>query len=81
MMTWRGMYKDVDYWAPPCVDCATRKRPRNSLHAPLLPISVDGAWDRVPVDCLGPLPVTWSGNRYIAVFTEYLTKWPETWCA
>ena len=24
-----------------------------------------------------PLPVTWSGNRYIVVFMDYLTKWPE----
>ena len=29
------------------------------------------------VDILGPLPVTWKGNRYIVVFVEYLTKWPE----
>lgn len=74
---WWGMYKDVEHWVRSCVDCATRKRPRNSLRAPLLPIPVDGAWDRVAVDCLGPLPVTWSGNRYIVVFTEYLTKWLE----
>ena len=74
---WRGMYKDVEHWVRSCVDCATRKRPRNNLRASLLPIPVDGAWDRVAVDCLGPLPVTWSGNRYIVVFTEYLTKWPE----
>lgn len=32
---------------------------------------------RVAVDCLGPLPVMWSGNRYIVVFIEYLTKWLE----
>lgn len=74
---WRGMYKDVEHWVRSCVDCATRKRPRNNLKAPLLPIPVDGAFDRLAVDCLGPLPVTWSGNRYLVVFTEYLTKWPE----
>lgn len=71
------MYKDVEHWVRSCVDCATRKRPRNNIRAPLLPIPVDGAWDRVAVDCLGPLPVTWLGNRYVVVFTEYLTKWPE----
>lgn len=74
---WRGMYKDVEHWVRSCVDCATRKRPRNNLRAPLLPIPVDGAFDRLAVDCLGPLPVTWSGKRYIVVFTEYMTKWPE----
>ena len=74
---WRGMYKDIEHWVRSCVDCATRKRPRNNLRAPLLPIPVEGAFDRIAVDCLGPLPVTWSGNRYLVVFTEYLTKWPE----
>ena len=56
---WRGMYKDVEHLVRSCVDCATRKRPRNNLKAPLLPIPVDGAFDRLAVDCLGPLPVTW----------------------
>ena len=69
---WTGMYKDVEHWVCSCVDCATWKRPQNNLKAPLLPIPVDGA-----VDCLGPLPVTWLDNRYLVVFTEYLTKWPE----
>lgn len=78
---WPGMYKDIEHWVLSCIDCATRKRSRNNLRAPLLPISADGAFDRLAVDCLGPLPVTWSRNRYIVVFTEYLTKWPEIFAA
>lgn len=74
---WKGMYKDVEHWVRSCQDCATRKNPRNKYHAPLLPIPVDAAFSRLAVDVLGPLPITWSGNRYIVVFTEYLTKWPE----
>jgi len=38
---------------------------------------VSAAYERMAVDILGPLPVTWKGNRYIVVFVEYLTKWPE----
>ena len=26
---------------------------------------------------MGPLPLTESGNKYIIVFSDYLTKWPE----
>ena len=74
---WKGMYKDVEHWVRSCQDCATRKNPRNKYQAPLLPIPVDAAFSRLAVDVLGPLPITWSGNRYIVVFTEYLTKWPE----
>lgn len=64
---WRGMYNDVVHWVRSCVDCATRKSPRNKLRAPLLPIPVEGAFDRLAVDCLGPLPVTWPGKRYIVI--------------
>ena len=54
-----------------------RERPRNKLHIPLLAIPVEGAFDTLAVDCLGPLLVTWSGKCYLVVFTEYLTTWPE----
>ena len=74
---WKGMYQDVDHWCKSCADCATRKTPKNRLKAPLLPIPVEGAFDRVAVDCLGPLPPSILGNRYIVVFSDYLTKWPE----
>ena len=74
---WRGMYKDVEHWVRSCQDCSTRKKPRNKRRAPLLPIPVSAAFERMAVDILGPLPVTWQGNRYIVVFVEYLTKWPE----
>lgn len=54
-----------------------RKHPKNHTKAPLLPIPVEGAFDRVAVDCLGPFPPTHNGNRYIVVFSDYLTRWPE----
>jgi hypothetical protein len=42
----------------------------------LLPIPVENAFDRLAVDCLGPFPLSNGGNRYVFVFTEYLTRWP-----
>ena len=74
---WNGMFADVSHWCKSCVDCSTRKTPRNRHKAPLLPIPVGGAFERVAVDCLGPFPVSRSGNRYITVFCDYLTKWVE----
>ena len=59
------------------VDCAMKKSPRNRHHAPLFPIPVENAFDRVAVDCLEPFPCSNAGNRYVVVFTEYLTRWPE----
>ena len=74
---WNGMFKDIEHWCNTCVDCAMKKMPRNKHKAPLLPIPVDGAFDRVAMDILGPFPVTNSGNRYVIVFTDYYTRWPE----
>ena len=74
---WKGMYKDVEHWCKSCTECSMRKSPRNSKKAPLLPIPVEGAFDRVAVDVLGPLPPSNKGNRYIVVFSDYLTRWCE----
>ena len=35
--------------------------------------------DRVAVDCLGPLPVSNSGNRHKVLFSDYMSRWPEAW--
>ena len=71
------MYKDIEHWVRSCVDCQMRKTQRNRKRAPLLPIPVEGAFDRVAVDCLGTFPESYSSNRYVVVFSDYLTRWPE----
>jgi len=74
---WKGMFKDVEHWCKSCTECSMRKSPRNSKKAPLLPIPVENAFDRVAVDVLGPFPPSHKGNRYIVVFSDYLTRWVE----
>ena len=74
---WKGMFKDTDHWCKSCIDCSMKKSPRNKHKAPLLPIPVGGAFDRVAVDIIGPLKTTTKGNKYIIVFMDYLTRWPE----
>ena len=74
---WPGMYTEIDNWCKSCVDCATKKTPRNQTKAPIFSLPVEGPFDRVGVDILGPFPVSKSGNRYVIVFTDYLTKWAE----
>ena len=54
-----------------------KKAPRYHRQAPLLSIPVEGAFDRVAVEVLGLYPVTNSGSRYIVVFSDYYTRWPE----
>ena len=75
---WRTVFSDVNHWCRSCCDCAMRKSPRNRHKAPLLPIPVQDAFDRLACDIIGPFPPSKLGNRYVVVFSEYLTKWVET---
>ena len=74
---WRGLFADVQHWCISCVHCAMKKSPKNRPKTPLLPIPVEGPFDMIGVDAVDPFSVTKSGNRYLIVYTDYLTKWPE----
>ncbi len=74
---WVGMYSEIEKWCASCIDCATKKTPRNLTKSPLQPIPVEGPFDRVAVDILGPFPTSEKGNKYVIIFTDYFTKWPE----
>ena len=74
---WPSMFKDVEHCCKSCVHCAMKKSPRNTKRAPLLPLPVKGAFDRIAVDVLGPFKPSSRQNRYIVVFSDYLTRWCE----
>ena len=74
---WPKMFADVQFSCLSCTRCQMKESPKQRQTAPVLPIPVKGAFDRVAVDCLGPFPVCNSGNRYIVVFSDYLTRYPE----
>lgn len=74
---WRHMFSDIQHWIRSCADCSMRKTPRNRHKAPLMPIPVEGAFDRLAVDCLGPLTTSAQGNRYVVVFCDAFTRWSE----
>ena len=73
---WKGMKNDVSTFCKACLVCASRKGGRKTFRPPLAPIPVGGPFHRVAVDIL-QLPLTAQGNCYVAVFMDYLTKWPE----
>jgi hypothetical protein len=75
---WPNMYTDIVLFIRSCLKCAKRKTPRNTRKAPLTPMpAVSRPFERMAVDVLGPLPKSKQGNRYLVVFCDYLTRWPE----
>ena len=74
---WPSIDADVEDWVKRCQPCAARKAPPSKVKAPLQNIPVEGPFHRVGMDILGPLPRTSSGKRYIIVFMDYFTKYPE----
>ena len=73
---WRGMKAAVKRFCRGCLVCATRKGRKPTFRPYLQPIPVGGPFHRVAVDVL-QLPLTTSGNKYVLVFMDYLTKWVE----
>ena len=74
---WPKCYRDTKHWIESCLDCNSKKNPKVKSHGELLPIPVGEPFDMIGVDVVGPFPKSLKGNKYLVVFTDYLTKWPE----
>ena len=73
---WPGMLVDIQNWINTCIICQQDKGTL-AQKAPLFPIATGEPWEQLHCDVVGPFPVTESGNRYVVVFIERLTAWPE----
>ena len=75
---WIGMAKDVREYVKACEWCSSRKSTRKATEPNLISLPpVNNPFDRIAVDFVGPLPKTPDGNKYILVFIDYATRWPE----
>ena len=67
---------DIAAWVKSCKHCAQKKDVKERHRAPLCQMPVVGAFERWNIDCIGPLTTTQTGNKYIVLATDSLTKWP-----
>ena len=74
---WPLMATDIYNWVLTCVHCAQKKGSPGRNKAPLLPIPATIPWQEIACDVIGPLPPTLAGNRYVVVFMDRATSWPE----
>ena len=73
---WPQMRKSVTQHLLNCTTCQQTKTPSRKV-GHLQPITVNSPFELVGWDLMGPFPETPTGNRYILVITEYLTRWCE----
>ena len=74
---WRSMATDIRTYVRNCDACQradTNNKPVSSIWHP---IPVHGIFHRWWIDLVWPLKVTPTGNKYIVVATECLTRWTE----
>ena len=74
---WGGIVQDCKNYIRNCHVCSlehTHFSQPQQLQS--IPVN-DHSFYRVGIDLVGPLTLSKSGNRYIVVAMDYLTKWPE----
>nr|XP_043872779.1 uncharacterized protein LOC122761638 isoform X1 [Solea senegalensis] len=76
---WPGMKKEVTRFCKTCSTCQVVGKPNQVVPpAPLHPIPAVGEpFERVLVDCVGPLPRTKSGNQFLLTVMCVTTRFPE----
>lgn len=76
---WPGLRKDVAEYVKTCHTCQIVGKPNQKIpKAPLKPIpAFEEPFSRVIVDCVGPLPKSKSGNRFLLTIMCASTRFPE----
>ena len=74
---WPTLFSDVAEYCHRCPQC--QRITKGSLHkVPLIPLPVmQGPFERIVMDVVGPLPWSRRGNQYILVVCDYATRYPE----
>ena len=72
---WEGMYGDCLAHSKSCPQCAISQGTGKKIVPPLNPIPISRVFQIVGVDIM-ELPKTRSGNKYVVVFQDFLSKWP-----
>ena len=76
---WPGLKQTIVDFIRTCHTCQLSGKPNQRIpKAPLNPIPVAGEpFEKVLIDCVGPLPKTKKGNQYILTLMCPVTRYPE----
>ena len=76
---WPFMQRDIEEYVRSCLSCQRKKNPKRFYCAHLQKYVVGNCFERVGMDLLGPLPLTYEGNKYVLVIADYFSKWVEAY--
>ncbi|XP_077863555.1 uncharacterized protein LOC144347604 [Saccoglossus kowalevskii] len=76
---WPKLHRDVVDYCKTCHTCQVVGKPQPAIKpAPLVPIPAFGEpFSKVLVDCVGPLPRTKTGFRFMLTIMDMATRYPE----
>lgn len=72
------MIRQIIVFVRSCLDCQTRKKPKQLPSGFLKSIFVKESFERVGLDFVGSIPTSKLGNKQIFIAVDYLTKWVVT---
>ncbi|XP_063600010.1 uncharacterized protein LOC134776228 [Penaeus indicus] len=76
---WPKMKRDVSRYCQSCHICQVKGKPGAGIKPyPLQPIPVlREPFSKVVIDCVGPLPKTKRGNKFLLIIIDVATRYPE----
>ncbi|XP_067841274.1 protein NYNRIN-like [Heptranchias perlo] len=75
---WPGLREDVREFCASCLVCAANNPDPRKRKVPMGHIRrVEGPWQSIQVDNIGPLPTAQGGYKYCLVLVDMFTKWVE----
>ncbi|UYV62287.1 hypothetical protein LAZ67_2000001 [Cordylochernes scorpioides] len=76
---WPGLYRTVSQYIAHCKECQRRKGVPQKPPGLLVPIPpTTSPFQKIGIDYLGRFPISHTGNRWIIVATDYLTRFAIT---
>ncbi|CAC5404175.1 unnamed protein product [Mytilus coruscus] len=74
---WLGYKQDVITHLQNCIVCNSRKRSSRRSKSKMKQYNVGAPLERVAMDLVGPFPLSYRGNKYALVVSDYFIKWAE----
>jgi len=74
---WFEMLADIFSFVKTCPTCQSCMNPNQKPSGEMQPVRVNGPWDVLAMDLIGPLPSTKNRYCHMLVIVDHFSKWVE----